>query len=46
MKKGLYIKAKLLTLGTVTVLLCAAFMASTAAASPKGIDFDLPFKDV
>lgn len=40
MKKGLYMKAKLLTLGTVTVLLCAAFMASTAAASPKGIDFE------
>lgn len=33
-------KTKLLTLVTIAVLLCTAFMASTAAASPKGIDFE------
>lgn len=33
-------KTKLLTLGTIAVLLCTAFMVSTASASPKGIDFE------
>lgn len=33
-------KTKLLTLWTITILLFTAFMVSTAAASPKGIDFE------
>ncbi|WP_440945196.1 hypothetical protein ACSAZL_13695 [Methanosarcina sp. T3] len=33
-------KNKLLTLGTIAVLLCTVFMVSTASASPKGIDLE------